>query len=109
MPSVTESTLACLLVTAGIDAQNIESIFEEHTIRSTLDPTMPGSNEYGLRERTFNFGAVIAQVCYSRDLRRCVEWILVSVVLEARMARAVALRKPHHLVHYVIAESPGDE
>ena len=44
----------------GIDAENLEAIFEEHKLSSTLDPFNPVNNEFGLRERVFNFGAVIA-------------------------------------------------
>eukprot|EP00798_Chlamydomonas_sp_ICE-L_P006741 gene6741-3411_t len=46
----------------GIDTTRMESIFEEHTIQSTLDPFNPINNEYGLRERVFNFGAIIADL-----------------------------------------------
>lgn len=46
----------------GIDAANVNAIFEEHTISATLDPFNPVHNEFGTRERLFNFGAVIAQL-----------------------------------------------
>lgn len=46
----------------GIDAAALESIFEEHTISASLDPAGAVSCQLGLRERAFNFGAVIADL-----------------------------------------------
>lgn len=46
----------------GIDASALEAIFEEHTISAALDPAGAVPNQLGLRERAFNFGAVIADL-----------------------------------------------
>lgn len=50
------------LCPAGIDATNIGSIFEEHVVLSQLDPFKPINCSFGLRDRVFNFGTVIAQL-----------------------------------------------
>lgn len=47
---------------AGIDASNIGSIFEEHVVLSNLDPFKPINCSFGLRDKVFNFGTVIAQL-----------------------------------------------
>ncbi|WIA13448.1 hypothetical protein OEZ85_007028 [Tetradesmus obliquus] len=46
----------------GIDASNIGSIFEEHVVLSNLDPFKPINCSFGLRDKVFNFGTVIAQL-----------------------------------------------
>lgn len=46
----------------GIDAQNLESIFEEHILCSHLDPLVPQRNVFATAERRFDFGAVLAAV-----------------------------------------------
>ena len=46
----------------GIDTSNLESIFEEHNIAGSLDPSGAVPCQLGLRERAFNFGAVIADL-----------------------------------------------
>ena len=46
----------------GMDASNVESMFEEHTISGSLDPFSTVNNEFGLRERVFNFGSVVADL-----------------------------------------------
>jgi hydrocephalus-inducing protein len=47
---------------AGIDAENLGSIFEEHVVVNSLDPFNPVNNSFGLREKLFNFGTVMAQL-----------------------------------------------
>ena len=49
-------------VIPGIDCQNMESIFEEHTLCSQLDPLAAQHNVFALTERKFDFGAVLAAV-----------------------------------------------
>lgn len=49
-------------VIPGIDCQNVESIFEEHTLCSQLDPLAAQHNVYAITERKFDFGAVLAAV-----------------------------------------------
>lgn len=49
-------------VVPGIDAQNMESIFEEHVLCSHLDPLVPQRNVFATAERKFDFGAVLAAV-----------------------------------------------
>ena len=49
-------------VVPGIDCQNVESIFEEHTLCSQLDPSAAMHNVYAISERRFEFGAVLAAV-----------------------------------------------
>lgn len=49
-------------VVPGIDAQNLESIFEEHILCSHLDPLVPQHNVFATAERKFDFGAVLAAV-----------------------------------------------
>ncbi|GMH35419.1 hypothetical protein BSKO_03287 [Bryopsis sp. KO-2023] len=46
----------------GIDAQNIDAIFEEHLISPQLDPFNPVNGEFGRKEKAFNFGAVTARL-----------------------------------------------
>lgn len=46
----------------GIDAQNVDAIFEEYVISPSLDPFNPANMEFGRREGVFNFGAVLAQL-----------------------------------------------
>ncbi|KAF5830389.1 hypothetical protein DUNSADRAFT_14652 [Dunaliella salina] len=46
----------------GIDASALESIFEEHAVSPALDPAGTVPFQLGLRERAFNFGAVIADL-----------------------------------------------
>lgn len=46
----------------GIDARNVDSIFEEYVVSPCLDPFNPTSREYGKREEVFNFGAVISRL-----------------------------------------------
>jgi hydrocephalus-inducing protein len=50
------------LLPVGIDASNIGSIFEEHVVLSNLDPFKPINCSFGLRDKVFNFGTVIAQL-----------------------------------------------
>jgi hydrocephalus-inducing protein len=50
------------LLPAGIDASNIGSIFEEHVVLSNLDPFKPINCSFGLGDKVFNFGTVIAQL-----------------------------------------------
>jgi hydrocephalus-inducing protein len=57
-----DRTLKTSLLCAGIDASNIGSIFEEHVVLSNLDPFKPINCSFGLRDKVFNFGTVIAQV-----------------------------------------------
>jgi hydrocephalus-inducing protein len=47
---------------AGIDAENLGAIFEEHVVLNSLDPFNPVNNSFGLREKLFNFGTVMAQL-----------------------------------------------
>ena len=49
-------------VIPGIDCQNMESIFEEHTLCSQLDPLAAQHNVFAVTERKFDFGAVLAAV-----------------------------------------------
>ena len=49
-------------VIPGIECQNVESIFEEHTLCSQLDPSAAMHNVYATSERKFDFGAVLAAV-----------------------------------------------
>ena len=49
-------------VIPGIDCQNVESIFEEHTLCSQLDPLAAQHNVFAISERKFDFGAVLAAV-----------------------------------------------
>ena len=49
-------------VIPGIDCQNVESIFEEHTLSSRLDSSTALHNVYAISERKFDFGAVLAAV-----------------------------------------------
>jgi hydrocephalus-inducing protein len=46
----------------GIAADNTDAIFEEHTVSACLDAACAVRNEYGTRERVFNFGAVVADL-----------------------------------------------
>lgn len=46
----------------GIAASNLEAIFEEHVISGSLDPFSSVNNEFGLREKVFNLGAVVADL-----------------------------------------------
>ena len=50
-----------------MDATNVEAIFEEHTISGSLDPASTVNNEFGLRERVFSFGSVIADLVSAAD------------------------------------------
>ena len=50
-----------------MDATNVEAIFEEHTISGSLDPSSTVNNEFGLRERVFSFGSVIADLVSAAD------------------------------------------
>ncbi len=47
---------------AGINAEDLTSIFEEHTIIGQVDPFNPIDCSFATRERVFNFGAVSAQL-----------------------------------------------
>lgn len=49
-------------VVPGIDANNVESIFEEHSLCSHLDHLVPQHNVFATAERKFDFGAVLASV-----------------------------------------------
>ena len=49
-------------VIPGIDCQNVESIFEEHTLCSHLDPLAAQHNVFALSEHKFDFGTVLAAV-----------------------------------------------
>lgn len=49
-------------VIPGIDCQNVESIFEEHTLTSRLGSSPALHNVYAVSERKFDFGAVLAAV-----------------------------------------------
>lgn len=49
-------------VIPGIDCQNVESIFEEHTLTSHLASSPALHNVYAIAERKFDFGAVLAAV-----------------------------------------------
>lgn len=54
---------ACLwIVAAGIDSSNLASIFEEHVVLSHLDPFNPINCSFGLKDKVFNFGTLIAQL-----------------------------------------------
>ena len=44
----------------GIDASNIEAIFEEHTVVSRVDPFAPRRCQYAREERLFDFGTMLA-------------------------------------------------
>lgn len=46
----------------GIDAHNVDAIFEEYVISPSLDPFNPANMVFGRREGVFNFGAVLAQL-----------------------------------------------
>ncbi|KAK9824158.1 hypothetical protein WJX72_008157 [[Myrmecia] bisecta] len=46
----------------GIDTEDIESIFEEHTILTRLDPFNPVNNAFARSERVFTYGAVVAAI-----------------------------------------------
>ena len=61
-PSLMLSGESCI---PGMDANNVESIFEEHTISGSLDSNSTVNNEFGLRERVFNFGSVVADLVSS--------------------------------------------
>ena len=47
-------------VIPGIDASNIEAIFEEHTVVSRVDPFAPRRCQYAREERLFDFGMMLA-------------------------------------------------
>ncbi len=47
-------------VIPGIDASNIEAIFEEHTVVSRVDPFAPRRCQYAREERLFDFGTMLA-------------------------------------------------
>jgi hydrocephalus-inducing protein len=47
---------------SGIDAENLGAIFEEHVVLNHLDPFNPVSSSFGLKERVFNFGTVMANL-----------------------------------------------
>lgn len=49
-------------VIPGIDCQNVESIFEEHTLTTHLSSSPALHNVYSIPERKFDFGAVLAAV-----------------------------------------------
>ena len=49
-------------VVPGIDCQNVESIFEEHSLTSRLGSSPALHNVYAISERKFDFGAVLAAV-----------------------------------------------
>jgi hydrocephalus-inducing protein len=46
----------------GIDASNLASIFEEHVVLPCLDPFQPINCSFGLKDKVFNFGTLIAQL-----------------------------------------------
>lgn len=46
----------------GIDASNLPSIFEEHVVLPNLDPFQPINCSFGLKDKVFNFGTLIAQL-----------------------------------------------
>eukprot|EP00878_Enallax_costatus_P036688 GHUV01041224.1.p1 GENE.GHUV01041224.1~~GHUV01041224.1.p1 ORF type:complete len:275 (-),score=60.03 GHUV01041224.1:120-944(-) len=55
--------LPCLACdTVGIDTSKPGAIFEEHMVLSHLDPFNPVNCSFGLRDKVFNFGTVIAQL-----------------------------------------------
>jgi hydrocephalus-inducing protein len=47
---------------SGIDSSNLASIFEEHVVLSHLDPFQPINCSFGLKDKVFNFGTLIAQL-----------------------------------------------
>ena len=49
-------------VVPGIDTNNVESIFEEHSLVTHLDPLAPQRNVFATAERKFDFGSVLASV-----------------------------------------------
>lgn len=53
----------------GIDADNVAAIFEEHVVVGSLDPFNPGNNEFATRERIFSFGAVLAALGGTLEVR----------------------------------------
>lgn len=53
---------AALSPVAGIDASNMASIFEEHVVLPQLDPFQPINCSFGLKDKVFNFGPLIAQL-----------------------------------------------
>ena len=59
---IATATLAGESCIPGIAASNLEAIFEEHVISGSLDPFSSVNNEFGLREKVFNLGAVVADL-----------------------------------------------
>jgi hypothetical protein len=55
---------ACCIAStaAGIDSSNLASIFEEHVVLPHLDPFQPVNCSFGLKDKVFNFGTLIAQL-----------------------------------------------
>ena len=51
----------------GINAEDVESIFEEHVVVAALDPFNAQSCVFAKREKCFDFGAVIANVSEDTD------------------------------------------
>lgn len=54
--------LLCGVHPAGIDSSNLASIFEEHVVLPHLDPFQPINCSFGLKDKVFNFGTLIAQL-----------------------------------------------
>jgi hypothetical protein len=52
----------CVAGAAGIDSSNLASIFEEHVVLPHLDPFKPINCSFGLKDKVFNFGTLIAQL-----------------------------------------------
>eukprot|EP00775_Hariotina_reticulata_P008964 gene8964-9139_t len=46
----------------GIDVSSIGSMFEESVVVSHMDPFIPVSNSFGLKDKVYNFGTVLAQL-----------------------------------------------
>lgn len=54
--------LRCVADVPGIAADNVGAIFEEHVVVNSLDPFNPVNNSFGLKEKVFNFGTLIAHL-----------------------------------------------
>ena len=53
----------------GINSSDFEGIFEEHLVKSAFDPYESNRGVFALREKCFDFGAVVAQVDGETDDR----------------------------------------
>ena len=87
----------------GINSSDFEGIFEEHLVKSAFDPYESNRGVFALREKCFDFGAVVAQVDGETDDR--------SASMGTGMSSNLKISNPHKVpctVNFSV-HAKGDE